>query len=109
MKQRTAYITIGRNVRENPLPDETWREFKRETAHAVQYFGEVVTDADGRGTYGTFYEDTYILAVSLWYSADEDELGRVLDIIAGKYHQDSIVLSVAEPQFRTSKVADGGY
>lgn len=106
---RTAYITIGRNIGQDPLPIQFWGDFKRETALTAQIFGEVVTDAEGRGVYGTIYEDTYILAVSLWQNADEDELGRALDILAGKYHQDSIVLTVGEPQFRTSKVIDGGY
>jgi hypothetical protein len=109
---KTAYISIGRNVQGTPMTAERWQEFKTALRVVGWTHGNIVTDAEGAGVYEGKTEETYLVAVSLrgpefgrLNTIDLTNLREDLSHLAQHYGQESIALTVGEPEFVCSTKA----
>ena len=120
----SVYVTIGRNVGDEPMSDDQWEAFRLSTYQVVENLaGDVVTSAEGIGRYEGQTEATYVVVADGSRIADTADLGRVgdgwweartrdlyaaLGALGAQYGQESIAVTIAEPEFVVGKVfADG--
>lgn len=95
------YVSIGRNVGDVPMDDETWQEFQDLVIHAVSNWEWVGVDtrAVGQSRFGNMSEET---AVFIWFDKNSPLSSQCLSElgdIARRFGQESIAWSVAPTQF----------
>ena len=120
----SVYVTIGRNVGGEPMNDDQWEAFRLSTYQVVeQLAGDVVTSAEGIGRWDGETEAAYVIVADGSRIADTTGLGRVgdgwweartrdlyaaLGALGAQYGQESIAVTIAEPEFVAGVVyADG--
>lgn len=92
----TATVTIGRNVGEQPLPDDDWQAFKDATRRVLDG-SDIWTDADYIGAWEGVTEDAHVYVAGL-PDGNHDDIRKALVSLAAQYHQDAIGLTIGTAQ-----------
>jgi len=97
----STYVSIGRNIGDEPMRAESWRDFRAAVAAVLEdNVGRLVSETVGRGYYGGAAEDTaVVVAEGSPALLARDDLERRLAILARRYGQESIALTIGEPTF----------
>jgi len=124
-----VYVSIGRNVGDQPMNAERWEAFRNETRRVVDTLaGPWVTSATGTGRFAGTLEETYVVVSDGsrldqgfnpvgedddgeplgWWEVRTRDLYAALGTLAAQYGQESIAVTIGEPEFVQGKVyADG--
>lgn len=95
----STYVSIGRNIGDEPMSADAWRDFRAATVDAVETFaGPVVseTEGTGRGPWGT-EQCAIIVGASAPSIPTGVEFGlySTLARLARRFGQDAIAVGVA--------------
>lgn len=106
---QTAIVTIGRNIKEQPMNDLDWEKFREDTFRVIKNWAcDIYTrNALGRGEYthddGTkVIEESYTWAFSIretFNNSHIENLIQDLKAIKGRYNQESIALVLGQTTF----------
>ncbi len=99
----STYVSIGRNVGDQPLNATDWTEFISRTSMTVYEFaGPLVSYATGHGVYNDSPEDTFIVVGAQTPNPHDASCLRIaLRALARAYGQECIALAICEPEFLT--------
>ena len=102
---RTVTVTIGRNVGTDPLPAEDWNDFVFGTRRAVEVVtSELWAQGPSRGSWDGVSEDAFFFYGPVAAMTDDvvpaliRHLRALLSVLATRYRQEAIGLSVGEPE-----------
>lgn len=101
----SIYVSIGRNLgavagpaQGTPLSTDDWQTFRDLTRLALaRHAGPILSTADGLGFWEGRSEDTYILVGA--GDTVTHELAEALRVLAYRYRQDAIAVTVGAPTF----------
>lgn len=96
---RTVYVSIGRNIGGEPMPDDDWANFKADVVDRLAGYGDLVTVAEGMGVYDGVREATAIFALVVDGDLDTDRLRGDLARLARLYRQECIALAITPVEF----------
>jgi hypothetical protein len=96
------YISLGRNVGDEPMADDVWRDFRIAVEETIMDNETLVTAdtyAPGTSNWNGDAEDTLVL---VWFdkmSPLRQVTVKQLESIAKEFKQEAIAWAVAEPKF----------
>lgn len=105
---RMLYVSIGRNVGEVPMDDDTWRNFRISVEECIMDNERAVvadTYAPGTSRWGDMNEECLVL---VWFDIAQklsDKTQALLAEIATEFKQEAIAWAVVDTQFIEGKVA----
>lgn len=96
---QTITVTIGRNVGQDPLPQDRWNEFIADTRAAVESaVSDIWVATPYRGSWDGVPEDAFVfygpVVGTLANTPQERALKQRLSVLAGYYGQQAIGVSV---------------
>lgn len=105
---RSAYVTIGRNVKGVPMRGEKWEAYRSSLRLLAHRYGRIITRAQGVGVWKGRTEETYLIVFILppvigQVARQVLTLRQDLAELARDYQQDSIALLVGVPEFVQAK------
>lgn len=87
----STYVSIGRNVGDEPMSAEMWRDFRTAVEAAVTRFaGPLVSATTGTGWYQGVSEET---AVYVGAADESYRLIDALDVLRTRFGQESIAVT----------------
>lgn len=99
---RTITVTIGRNIGETPMEQDSWNGFISTTRKAVEgVTPEFWTQAPYKGAWDGLSEDSFVFYGPLSDDVDDSRLARLranLATVATYYGQAAIGLSIGESE-----------
>lgn len=102
------YVSIGRNVGEEPMSDDAWRNFRISVEECIMDNERAVvadTYAPGTSRWGDMNEECLVL---VWFDIAQqlsDKTQALLAEIATEFKQEAIAWAVVDTQFIEGKVA----
>ena len=98
----SAYISIGRNIGMTPMPQARWEDFISRVAEAaISFAGPLVSLTTGYGLYNGEREECAIIVTGSSLVRVSNALVVSLKALAREFEQDSIALTVGNPEFIT--------
>jgi len=95
-------VAIGRNVGDEPMTSRLWRAFQGDVQDALQACGHepvFMAKYQGTGRWQGRTEHSVMLSASFDASVDSEALAEALGVIARRYRQDAVALTVGELRF----------
>lgn len=95
-----AIVSIGRNIKGQPMNNEAWDMFKALTKN-IMYLRcpEIYFIGEGKGYYEGQVEISFTIIGCLHEDASLSNLKHELAALAKDFNQDCIALTVADPTF----------
>lgn len=95
---KSVTVTIGRNIGSEPMTTDSWLDFVDETSFVLRgYLKEVWTEALYAGRWDA-PEDSFIVYGPIRDDVYVNELRNELSILASRFSQEAIGLSVGESE-----------
>lgn len=93
-------VSIGRNVKNQPMANEEWDVFKAMTKNCVYLrCPDIYFIGEGKGYYAGQTEDSFTIIGGLHEDANVSNLKRELAQLARGFGQECIAVTVADPEF----------
>jgi hypothetical protein len=87
----TYWLSIGRNIGDEPMSQFDWKNFKHEFSRIVGRHAAILTSVrDGIASWGGEDEESFLLLANIRPGRNSDALQRSLERLARDYEQDAI-------------------
>jgi hypothetical protein len=95
----STYVSIGRNVRGEPMSRHDWADFCTRTRGAIRDFcGTTYSEAYGEGEYNGVGEECHIVVAPVPTTANLAALRAALRALAAHFGQECIALTIGHTE-----------